>query len=80
MKTMIQRWGNSLALRIPKAFAREISVAEGDEIELSVVKGRLVVTPRSSADYSLAELVARIRPGNVHKEVIAGARVGKEVW
>ena len=46
MKTLVQRWGNSLALRIPKTFAEEISVREGDEVEMNVTKGRLVVAPR----------------------------------
>lgn len=45
MKTMIQRWGNSLALRIPKSFAQEIAVQEGDEVDLNIAKGRLVVAP-----------------------------------
>jgi len=46
LKTLVQRWGNSLALRIPKAFAEEISVREGDEVEMSVAKGRLIVANR----------------------------------
>jgi antitoxin MazE len=80
MKTTVQRWGNSLALRIPKTFAEEISVREGDEVEMNIAKGRLVVAPRPPRDYHLADLVAGIRPGNLHKEIITGKPQGKEVW
>lgn len=80
MKTMIQRWGNSLALRIPKAFAEEISVREGDEVEMNVAKGRLVIAPRPPRDYHLADLVAEIRPRNQHREIVTGEPRGNEVW
>jgi antitoxin MazE len=80
MKTMVQRWGNSLVLRIPKTFAEEISVREGDEVEMNVTKRRLVVAPRSPRDYHLADLVAEIRPGNLHKSVVTGEPWGNEVW
>ena len=80
MKTMIQRWGNSLALRIPKAFAEEISVREGDEVEMNITRGRLVVAPRPPRDYRLADLVAKIRPGNLHREITTDAPRGKETW
>jgi antitoxin MazE len=80
MKTLVQRWGNSLALRIPKAFAEEISVREGDEVEMKVTKGRLTVAPRPHRDYRLADLVAEIRPGNLHKEIAATGPRGREAW
>lgn len=80
MKTMVQRWGNSLALRIPKTFAEEISVRAGDEVEMNVTKGRLVVAPRPPRDHHLADLVAGIRPGNLHKEIVTGTPQGNEVW
>jgi len=80
MKTTVQRWGNSLALRIPKTFAEQISVREGDEVEMSVGRGRLVVTPRPPRDYHLADLVAEIRPGNRHREIVVDGPQGGEVW
>ena len=80
MKTLVQRLGNSLALRIPKAFAEEICVREGDEVEMNVVKGRLVVAPRPPRNYHLADLVVEICPGNLHKEVVVQGPQGKEVW
>ena len=80
MKTLIQRWGNSLALRIPKIFAEEISVRAGDEVEMNISKGRLVVAPRPPRNYHLADLVAEIRPGNLHKEIVATGPRGMEIW
>jgi antitoxin MazE len=80
MKTLVQRWGNSLALRIPKTFAEEISVREGDEVEMNVAKGRLVVAPRPPRDYHIADLVAGIRPGNRHTEITTDAPQGRETW
>jgi antitoxin MazE len=80
MKTLVQRWGNSLAQRIPKAFAEEIAVREGDEVEMSVAKGRIVVSPRPRRDYRLADLVAGIRTGNMHREIASGSPVGEEAW
>ena len=80
MKTLVQRWGNSLALRIPKAFAEEISVREGDEVEMSVAKGRLVIAPRPAREYHLADLVAEIRSNNLHGELATGKPQGNEVW
>ena len=79
MKALVQRWGNSLALRIPKAFAKEISVQEGDEVEMSVARGRLVVVPQPAQEYRLEDLVAQIRPDNLHKEVVTD-RKGREAW
>ena len=80
MKTVVQRWGNSLAFRIPKTFAEEISVREGDEVEMNVAKGRLVIAPRPPRDYRLTDLVAEIRPANLHKEVMVHDVRGREVW
>lgn len=80
MKTVVHRWGNSLALRIPKAFAEEISVREGDEVEMTAARGRLVVVPRLARQYRLADLIAAIEPGNLHKEVTTGSPKGREAW
>jgi len=55
-------------------------VREGDEVEMSVAKGRLIVAPRPAPDYQLADLVAQIRPGNLHKEIVVSGPRGKEVW
>jgi len=78
MKTVIQRWGNSLALRIPKAFADSLGLAQGVPIEMSIESGKLVLeaVPKQ---YSLDELLAGITADNLHTEIDTGAAVGKEI-
>jgi antitoxin MazE len=80
VSTRVTRWGNSLAVRIPRAWARELHLDEGAEVELSITEGRLVITPAPSPAYSLAELVAGITPENRHEETDWGKPVGGEVW
>src|SRR5687767_1008983 len=58
MKTRIQKWGNSLALRIPKSFAAEAQLKEGAPVELSLVDGRLVVSPVREEAVTLEQLLA----------------------
>jgi antitoxin MazE len=80
MRTRVQKWGNSLALRIPKAFAAEMGLEKDREVELSLVKGRLVAEATSSPSYTLEELLAEVRPSNLHGETDWGSPVGKEIW
>jgi len=75
----IAKWGNSLAIRIPRAFAAEMGLEEGDEVTLTLSEGRLVLTPKP-ADYSLDELAAGITPENRHTETDWGEPAGSEVW
>lgn len=79
MVTRVQKWGNSLGLRIPKAFAAEAKVGEGSAVELSIEKGTLLVRPVRRR-YSLDELLARVTRRNVHGEVDSGAPLGRAVW
>ena len=79
MMTAITKWGNSLALRIPSVFAREISVREGAQVDISVVDGALVVRPLDEdAKYDLDELLSKITEENRHGEVVAGKSIGNE--
>ena len=80
MLAQIQKWGNSLGLRIPKALAADAQVAEGTTVELSVEDGRLVVTAQCKGKCSIGDLVARITPQNLHGETGTGSPVGREVW
>ena len=80
MKTRVQKWGNSLALRIPKSFAVETSLEPDTEVNLSLVEGALVVTPIAKIGYSLEQLLEGITDENLHAEVETGTPVGKEVW
>ena len=79
METKIQRWGNSLGLRIPKSFAEEARVEAGSTVDLSIEDGELVIRPLRRR-YSLRSLVAGINRGNVHEPVDTGEPVGREAW
>lgn len=68
MQTRVQKWGNSLAIRIPKAFATETQLTEGVTVEMSIEEGHLVIAP-SVFTPTLEELLAQITPENVHTEV-----------
>lgn len=80
MKTCIQKWGNSLALRIPKSFAAEVRLKAGCEVEISPVDGKLVVFPVSESEFNLKHLLTGITEQNRHHEVDTGKAVGNEVW
>ncbi len=80
MQTKIQKWGNSLGLRIPKSFAEQAGVEAGSEVDLSVEDGELIVRPRRSPRYGLKELLRSVTPKNVHREIETGGPVGREAW
>lgn len=80
MRASVQRWGNSLALRIPKAMAQDTRLTQGSEVELMVEKGRLVVAPVRQPHYVLDGLLKKVTPKNRHREVDLGGPVGREVW
>ncbi len=80
MRVQIQKWGNSLALRIPKPFAQDAGVREGTMVQLSVSDGRLVAAPLRARKPHLKDLLARITKVNLHEEVKTGLPVGREAW
>ncbi len=80
MITKIQKWGNSLGLRIPKSFAEEAEVEPGTEVDLKVVDGGLVVRPLRRRRYRLSSLLRKINAKNLHDEVATGDPVGREAW
>ena len=80
MKTRIQKWANSLALRIPKSFAQEIHLEQGTMVEVSLQEGTLRVTPLAHPPITLESLLQQVTPQNLHHEVDTGPAVGVEVW
>ena len=80
MLTKVQKWGNSLGLRIPKSFAEEAAVEEGSTVDLSVRNGQLVVRPVRRRKYALRDLLARVNKGNLHAEIPTGEPQGRESW
>jgi antitoxin MazE len=79
MVTSIQRWGNSLALRIPKAFAAQAQLEENSNVDISVDGDRIVITP-AKREWTLRQLVDRITSENRHRETDWRQRTGKETW
>jgi antitoxin MazE len=75
----VTRWGNSLAVRIPKPLAEQTNIAEGSEVELSVLDGTLTIRRRAPT-YRLEELLEQVTPENRHDEIDWGEPRGKEIW
>ena len=79
MQTAIARWGNSLALRLPRSLAADARLYEGTKVELKLEGDKLIVRP-ARPKYRLADLLAQIKPANVHEEVDWGEPRGEEEW
>lgn len=80
MKIRVQKWGNSLAVRIPKPLAEETGIREGSMVDITREDGTLLIRPVREVEYSLDELVDRITEENRHGEVETGEPAGKEAW
>ena len=80
MLTKVQKWGNSVALRIPKAFADEMQITTETAVEMTIEDGKLIISPVEHPQYVLEELLAQITPENLHGEVDRGVPVGRETW
>ena len=76
----MQKWGNSLALRIPKSFASEAGLREDSAVDLSVVQGKLIIQPQSEEPLRLDDLLRGVTEENVHGEWETGPAVGREIW
>jgi antitoxin MazE len=79
----IGKWGHSLALRIPRAFAEQLNWDEHTQVEPKIVDGKLVIQAVDAGDipyYSLEELLVGLTPDTAHAEIDTGPAVGKEVW
>lgn len=80
MLTKVQKWGNSLALRIPKAFAEDARLEEVSVVEITLKNGQLVVKPVAPPEWTLENLLAGVTRKNLHREIDSGAPVGHEIW
>ncbi len=80
MRVKIKKWGNSLALRIPKAFADQSKIYENEFVDISLENNRIFIEPLELRDYSLKEMSSAINKLNVHKEMDFGKIEGKELW
>jgi len=80
MKAVIQKWGNSLAIRIPKVFAEETGLMDNSQVELQVVDGQIVIRSISPKAYDLDALLNQVSDDNLHGEIDMGFSAGDEVW
>ncbi len=80
MKTRVQKWGNSLALRIPKSFASEVGLQSESPVEVTMADGKLVIAPVTKHELTLKQLLAKVTPENIHHEVETGPATGNEIW
>ena len=82
MVTRVQKWGNSQGLRFPKTVLNDAQIEIGDEVEISVEDGRIIVAPirKVRGKYTIEELVARLPDDYEPEEIDWGEAVGNEVW
>ncbi|BAZ20017.1 cell growth regulatory protein MazE [Kalymmatonema gypsitolerans NIES-4073] len=79
MTTIITKWGNSLAVRIP-TLAEQVQIQEGTDVSLSISGNSIVITPRKRKKYTLDELLEGMTPEKFHSEVDTGIAMGNEIW
>ena len=79
MNTKIKKWGNSLALRIPKSYAKAANLNEDSEVKLKLEDNKIVVLKKKKTTYNLKDLLAGISKENIHEEVDFGKPEGKEL-
>jgi len=80
MQTWVQKWGNSLGVRIPRSLAEQIGLGAGSAVSLSAKDGALVVKPALPTRLSLDELLAEVSDSNLHSSVESGSAVGAEIF
>ena len=80
MRTKVQKWGNSLAIRVPRPFAEELGLRQDSDVDLVLAQHELVIKPVAVPRYSLRDLLAAVTDDNLHHEVESAGPVGSEVW
>lgn len=80
MKIRVKKWGNSLALRIPKSFATEAGLKNDSTVDMSLAGGKIIIIPDVKSKLTLKQLLAQVTEDNVHHEVDTGYATGSEVW
>ncbi|HEY4522860.1 MAG TPA: AbrB/MazE/SpoVT family DNA-binding domain-containing protein [Candidatus Paceibacterota bacterium] len=83
MSTKLQKWGNSLAVRIPDDVVEDAGLAPGTEVTVRKMRNSVVITParaKKRSPINIDEMIERIRPETLHGETDWGPPVGKEVW
>ena len=79
MTTTVQKWGNSLALRIPSALAKDVHLHQGSVVDVAVVEGQMVLKPKGETKTSLSQMLKGVTKANRHSEQDWGGAAGREV-
>lgn len=79
MASTVQKWGNSLGIRIPKSLAEQVHLREGTTVELNAARGVLTIRPKRRRKYTLAQLLARARRPSPHRDLDRVSPVGREL-
>jgi antitoxin MazE len=77
MQTVVQKWGNSLGIRIPAVYAREFDLRNGSTVDIIESDGSLVIVPRKQ---TLGDLLSQVTEENIHSSVESGTSLGNEEW
>lgn len=77
MQTVVQKWGNSLGIRIPNLLVKEFDLRNGSSVEIEEEEGKIVIKPQK---LTLSMLLNSISDDNQHEEIATGLSVGKEEW
>ena len=79
METKVQKWGNSLAVRLPQELARGLRLREGGDVVLAQEGDALIIRKGKKSKVTLAQLLKKVNLQNIHNETDWGASKGKEV-
>ena len=80
MRARVQKWGNSLAVRIPKSLALESQLGQNTLVEMSLEAGKIVLVPVVQSEVTLEQLLEGVTPDNLHGEIKTGDSIGQEIW
>jgi len=80
MQTKVQKWGNSLGVRIPRGLAEEVGLGAGTEVSLTAKDGELVLRPSVPTRLRLPDLLAGIAQENIHASIDTGDALGAEAF
>ena len=79
MAMRVQKWGNSLGIRIPKSVAEQVNLRAGTEVEFDTTGGVLTIRPKRRRQYTLSQLLGRAKGPSPHADLNAGGPVGREL-
>jgi antitoxin MazE len=79
MQSVIRKWGNSLALRLPASVLKQADMNLDQKVNIVVSRGRIIIEPSGKVEYDLSQLLDAMTAENAHAEMDFGKPVGKEL-